>query len=407
MKSEMRGLKAAKMRGVRMMLLFIICAIMFVMSQSCTTTEQPSDSDTEDTQQSDTVETTVDTAAPETTEEAVPAVADTAEPETTAAEPEDETPTEMTSVEVAEYLNTRVVKISASASSYTSTGSGFFIDAEGTVVTCYHVIEGADSIEVTLYDGSTYDVSSIVDLSPYLDIAVLKIGMSGNDYLEISSEYKQGASVYVMGSPHQLDSTFTSGTISSTSRKIGLVDCIQIDAAINSGNSGGPVVNSFGEVLGIASYSYADSESLNLAIKITVLDELSMDKNFSISQLREWYNREVGYSYLATEDGYNFYYTYVHTYSIVTGEECLMSWDDDDSYESGYVIMYYWYVYDYSAALLEEYTAYLNSIGFEFEDSSRESGYETMTYIDSYNGYEIMIEVSTGSELMLISCPWM
>ena len=332
--------------------------------------------------------------------------ADRAEKETSADRPASSSAKksgkEMSSEEIAEYLQTRVVKVENSDGSI---GSGFFIDDEGTIVTNYHVIEGATSIGVVLHDGAIYEVTSIADFSPFHDVAVLNTDISGNDYLTISDEYKQGAAVYAMGSPKNYESTFTSGTISSTSRIIGLVDCIQIDAAINPGNSGGPVVNSKGQVLGINSMIRTDAQNIGFSIKMSVLDELDMDKNYTLNRYAEWYDKETGRSYMATEDNKTFYNTYVNTYTTVTGQECLYSTDDGNSGRDGYSIMYLFYTYEYDTQSYDAYCDYLRSIGFEYDGTSREMGLDGVSYVHAKEGYTMLMLIDTVDNIIMVSCP--
>ena len=200
------------------------------------------------------------------------------------------------------------------------TGTGFFIDDQGTLVTCFHVIDGANEIRVGMSDGGSYDVATIVDFSELYDIAVLKASVKNTPYLKMTTgEVVQGETVYALGASNGLEGTFSNGVLSATSRKIGAIDCVQTNAAISSGNSGGPLMNVYGEVIGINAYRYVTGQNLNLAIIVEMLDKLSMDKNWSISQFREWYAKETDRSYLVrsynTEtDEYDFYYSYIHTY---------------------------------------------------------------------------------------------
>lgn len=313
---------------------------------------------------------------------------------------------EMSSEEIAEYLESRVVKIEVRSDEGGGTGSGFFIDDEGTIVTNFHVIDGMTSIVVYLSDGARYEIDTIVDFSPYLDVAVLKADISGNDYLEIADSYKQGMDVFAMGSPKGEANSFTRGTLSSTSRKLGLADFVQTDAAINPGNSGGPLVNSAGEVIGINSLSQANAEGMHFAIKMSVLDKLSMDKNFSMNEYREWYDTEVGRSYLALGEDYAAY-TYVHTYTTVTGDKCLMSTDDLDSNnsENGYCIGYVYYIYPYTEEGYDQYRDYLREIGYTYGENIRDFGVEGGTYINSMDGYTIMLGIDTVNEYLIVTCP--
>lgn len=309
---------------------------------------------------------------------------------------------EMSSEEIANYSKTRVVKVLTDR----GTGSGFFIDNKGTLITNYHVIEGAESISIKFDSGASHQVNNIVDFSPYYDIAVLEADVSNTEYFNLANEYHEGEHVYVRGYPKGVEtSSFTSGMMSQSSHRLGLMDCITIDAAISNGNSGGPAMNSRGEVLGICSYGRNDAQNMNFAIKLSALDQLSMDKNYSISRYREWYNRETGRSYMATADGKDFYYTYVHTYTNVTGVECEMSFDSERDYVDGYSIMYLYYIYEYDSKSYDEYCDYLYSIGFEYKDELREMGLEGVEYYHAFEGYSVCLFVDTVDNLLFVSCP--
>lgn len=316
-------------------------------------------------------------------------------------------PAVMAVTDLAEYVGERTVTISVTGADFTSTGSGFFIDDNGTVVTCYHVIDGAESIEVEVNGGGKYTVDKIVDFNVHHDIAVLRIGMEGNPYLEFTSHgVRTGEDVYAVGSSLGiLDGTFSDGIVSNTSRNVGVIDCIQTTAAISSGNSGGPLVNAYGEVVGINAFVYNSGQNLNLAVRIDTLDLLGMDRNFSINQYREWYRKEtmrsyVGYDYDADE----YYQTMINTYQHVTGEECAFSayeWSLDD-YVEGYDEDYGVFIYAYSADEFDTYTDYLNSAGFEFEDSRVEDMGTYYYYFNEFSGDYVRMCVAYDDSLLII-----
>jgi S1-C subfamily serine protease len=139
-------------------------------------------------------------------------------------------------------------------------GSGFLWDADGHVVTNFHVIQGADSALVTLVDHSTRE-ASLVGFDRNQDLAVLRIEASGAAIRPIalgtSSDLRVGQKVFAIGNPFGLDQTLTTGVISGLDREIMSVggfpirDVIQTDAAINPGNSGGPLLDSAGRLIGI------------------------------------------------------------------------------------------------------------------------------------------------------------
>ena len=136
-------------------------------------------------------------------------------------------------------------------------GSGFFITADGFIVTNFHVIQNADVLAVKLSDGHQNVRAQIVGTSPRTDLAVLKISTAVKlPYLKFADtdKLKIGHHAIAIGSPFALAQTMTTGIVSFKGRKLGLhykEDFIQTDAAINPGNSGGPLLNIHGEVIGV------------------------------------------------------------------------------------------------------------------------------------------------------------
>lgn len=281
----------------------------------------------------------------------------------------------MNTTDLAEYVQERTVTVNVETiTGSSSAGSGFFIDDQGTIITNFHVVEMAADISVEVSDGGKYDVATVVDYSNVYDLAVLKIDVTGNPYLEFSDEeVRTGEQVYAVGSAlGTLTGSFTSGTVSSVKRSVGLIDCIQMDAAISHGNSGGPLVNAYGDVVGINTFSYSDGESLNLAIKPSMLEKLSMDKNKSVNEFKEWYITESSRSY-SPWDYEDFYYSLLHTYQLVTGAQCLYSVEEDSRYE-GYYDMCEYYIYNYVVSEYDAYVDYLKANGFEYMDTETFSG---------------------------------
>ncbi len=133
-------------------------------------------------------------------------------------------------------------------------GSGLIIDARGNIVTNRHVIDGAELIEVTLLGGQTV-AATLVGQDPVADIAVVRIdakAIPGVATFGDSAQMRPGQRVVAIGSPKLFETTITHGIISGTDRVIGSLEgMLQTDAAISPGNSGGPLVNANGEVIGI------------------------------------------------------------------------------------------------------------------------------------------------------------
>lgn len=147
-----------------------------------------------------------------------------------------------------------------------SLGSGFAI-GENCIVTNAHVIENVHSITLTSYEGNKY-TASLLGIDEDKDIAVLIIKYASFPYLKMAnlSTVKIGDDIYAIGAPKGMAYTLTKGTVSAKERIVENESFIQIDAAINEGNSGGPLLNDAGEVLGMNTMKMTDSEGIGLAI---------------------------------------------------------------------------------------------------------------------------------------------
>ncbi len=157
------------------------------------------------------------------------------------------------------------------------TGSGFILDEEGHVVTNYHVIEGADSIAVTLADESTLE-ATVVGIDPPNDLALLRIESPPDSLTPVelgdSSSLRVGQRAVAIGNPFGLDRTLTVGVISAlgrplqTSEENVIFNVVQTDAAINPGNSGGPLLDSRGRVIGVNTAIRQDAQGIGFAVPV-------------------------------------------------------------------------------------------------------------------------------------------
>lgn len=148
------------------------------------------------------------------------------------------------------------------------TGSGFVWDKKGTIITNFHVVKGAQGVEVTLADGSVWKARP-VGFEPDKDLAVIAIDAPAELLTPIpvgkSATLKVGQKVMAIGNPFGLDHTLTTGVISGLDREIQaltgrpIAGAIQTDAAINPGNSGGPLLDSQGQLIGINTAIYSPS----------------------------------------------------------------------------------------------------------------------------------------------------
>lgn len=191
-------------------------------------------------------------------------------------------------VDVAAKARPAVVTISSSGRSLnifgvstTGIGSGFIFDSNGWILTNWHVVEGANSLTVTLEDGRQFS-ARVVNSDRGLDLAVVKVDATGLPMVQIgnSANLRVGQLVVAIGSPlGTFTDSVTSGILSATGRTITVQDrltgqprtirnLLQTDAAINEGNSGGPLLDSSGRVIGINAAEASNAEGIGFAIPI-------------------------------------------------------------------------------------------------------------------------------------------
>lgn len=160
------------------------------------------------------------------------------------------------------------------------TGSGFVIDKEGHIVTNNHVIEGAQTIEVTLFDDTVVE-AEVIGTDPPNDLAVIWVDVSPEHLYPIDmsfeGELRVGQRAIAIGNPFGLDWTLTQGVISSLGRSLQvsrdrtIYSVIQTDAAINPGNSGGPLLNSRGQVIGVNTAIRQGAENIGFAVPLATI----------------------------------------------------------------------------------------------------------------------------------------
>lgn len=179
-----------------------------------------------------------------------------------------------------------VVEITGYLADGTSTGTGFFYDKRGTVITNYHVIDGCDTAYITLSDGTEYKVNQVLGYNAAKDIAVLETSCSRSVPLEFRTNgVKTGETVYAIGSSLGLEGSLSDGIVSSAERDVDGNTYIQTTAPISSGNSGGPLLDKEGLVVGITSASFIDGQNLNLAIPIGEVEKISTKNPVSLAEL--------------------------------------------------------------------------------------------------------------------------
>lgn len=156
---------------------------------------------------------------------------------------------------------------------FTASGSGFIISSDGYIVTNQHVIDSASTIQVALFDGTTYD-AKLVGSDASNDVALLKVEATGLDAVTIgdSSKLEVGDQVVAIGNPlGKLTFSLTAGYVSALSRTVNTegipINMLQTDVAINSGNSGGPLFDMDGNVVGITTAKYSGSSGSGASIE--------------------------------------------------------------------------------------------------------------------------------------------
>ena len=199
--------------------------------------------------------------------------------------------------EIAEMFEDAVVQIETTAKwdngmETGGSGSGFFIDDKGHILTCAHVVKEMDEVMKNPFNGQSAKVLSysywvilpekqkkiraeVVGWNKHVDIALMKAKIDARDYkyakLGDPNKLKRGDKVYAIGSPYDLQNTLTAGSVSGLHRYLDMnyvEDFIQTDAAINPGNSGGVLINDRGEVVGLTAAKYMMADNLGFAISI-------------------------------------------------------------------------------------------------------------------------------------------
>lgn len=200
------------------------------------------------------------------------------------------TPEEQVNIRVYDEANRSVVHITTKSWSGNSlfpfevpaegSGSGSVLDKQGHILTNDHVVEGASQIRVTLFNGQSYD-AGLVGRDPPNDVAVLRIEAPAADLFPVtfgdSSRLRVGQKVYALGNPFGLERTLTVGILSSLNRRLpsrtgrDMKSIIQIDAALNRGNSGGPLLDSHGRLIGMnTAIASATGENTGVGFAIPV-----------------------------------------------------------------------------------------------------------------------------------------
>jgi putative serine protease PepD len=196
--------------------------------------------------------------------------------------------TDSTAKSVYDDAKDAVVYISAQTGQGTATGSGFVVSTDGKIITNEHVVDGATSVTVKIGTGGKEQTAQVLGADASKDLALLKVDTGSTKLHALSfgdsSNVQVGDNVYAIGNPYGLDHTLTSGIVSALNRDIQapsgatIPGAIQTDAALNPGNSGGPLLDADGKVVGvnsqIASSGSSSGEAGNVGIGFAIPSEL-------------------------------------------------------------------------------------------------------------------------------------
>lgn len=262
-----------------------------------------------------------------------------------------------------------------------ATGSGFFIDSDGTAVTNYHVVEDAASAVILTPDGETYDVELLLGCDSEKDIAVIKVQGENFSCVKLgdSDLVRNGQEIFCIGSPQGLDNTISSGLVSNASREVDGRNYIQISAPISSGSSGGAVFNNKSEVIGISSAGFTEGQNLNLAIPINEVSTIERNVNKTLAQ---YFGKQQNESN-KTENGSDIYYpgTSLLRYEYVTNRRPFEESEDD-----GMTICAY------------------NYVPFEFQLYLRVLGQQGWALVSNKrDGTLIMMGIARGDEVAIVA----
>ena len=178
--------------------------------------------------------------------------------------------TALTAAQIAKKVSPSVVVIQGKTDSGEVLGSGFIVSNDGKIVTNLHVIREMKTASVQLANGEMFDSLSVLAIDERRDLAVVQIPGFNLSALEVgdSDVLTVGEPLVIVGSPRGLEGTVTAGILSSVRDSGQGFKVLQTDAAVNPGNSGGPLINKKGQAIGVVSFKMRSAEGLNFAVPI-------------------------------------------------------------------------------------------------------------------------------------------
>jgi hypothetical protein len=198
--------------------------------------------------------------------------------------------TTLTTAQIAKRVSPSVVVIQGKTDSGDVLASGFIVSKDGKIATNLHVIREMKTASVQLANGDTFDLVAVLATDERRDLAVVQIAGFNLPILELgnSDALTVGEPLVIVGSPRGLEGTVTAGILSSVRDSGDGFKVLQTDAAVNPGNSGGPLVNAKGEAIGVVSFKLKSSEGLNFAVPINYVRGLldNVHEPMTLEQIR-------------------------------------------------------------------------------------------------------------------------
>lgn len=191
---------------------------------------------------------------------------------------------------VIEKVMPAIVAIRADTPEGVSAGTGFLVDSAGVVVTNLHVIEGATRVAVKLHSGDQYTQIKVASFDLDRDLAILRLPGFDLPTVQLgnSDNVKVGATVYAIGNPLGLEESVTKGIVSGIRVRENGTKVIQTDSAVSPGNSGGPLINEKGHVVGVVTFKISAGENLNFAVPINYVRALlSFEQLITLDELAQ------------------------------------------------------------------------------------------------------------------------
>lgn len=253
-----------------------------------------------------------------------------------------------------------------------SSGSGVFLSSTGEAMTNYHVIEGASGARIRTTDGRVYNVSGVYDYDEERDLARIQVAGSGFSSLSVSETVNTGQTVYAIGSPMGLENTISNGIVSAASRTVNGQEYIQTTASISHGSSGGALIDTQGNLIGITSAYIDGGQNLNLAIPVKDFAKLERASVQTFEEVLQS-NRDPYYETFPT----------VPDFGTFSGAQ------PSSTVEEGKTATYIYQSTDFTTGdfttVVNSYAALLMQSGFELRRVERENNIQQNTYVGAHN----------------------